>query len=60
MQVFDEDGLIGRAFSSSYVPPQGSEAGEKFLVFLKELFAKYNANGKVSFKYQTEVYLGEI
>ena len=44
-QVFDEHGLIGRAFSSSYVPPQGSEKGEIFLKLLKELFARYNHNG---------------
>ena len=60
VQVFDEEGLIGRAFSSSYVPPEGTEEGEKFLKLLKELFAKYNDNGKVSFHYQTEIYLGEV
>jgi len=59
-QVFDEDGLIGRAFSSSYVPPQNTGEGEKFLKLLKALFAKYNVNGKVSFYYQTEIYLGEV
>jgi len=60
VQVFDEKGLIGRAFSSSYVPPQGTEAGEQFLGLLKELFAKCNVDGKVSFHYQTEIYLGEV
>ena len=60
VQVFDEEGLIGRAFSSSYVPPQDTKEGEKFLRLLKELFAKYNDNGKVSFHYQTEIYLGEV
>jgi SAM-dependent methyltransferase len=59
-QVFDEDGLIGRAFSSSYVPPQGSPEGEIFLKLLKQLFNKYNQNGKVTFHYQTEIYLGEV
>lgn len=60
VQVFDEDGLIGRAFSSSYVPPQGSDEGEVFLKLLRELFAKYNENGKINFHYQTEIYLGEV
>lgn len=60
VQVFDEEGLIGRAFSSSYVPPQGTGEGEKFLSLLKDLFAKCNVDGKVSFHYQTEVYLGEV
>jgi hypothetical protein len=52
--------LIGRAFSSSYVPPQGSEKGEVFLKLLRELFARYNVDGKVNFKYETEIYLGEV
>jgi SAM-dependent methyltransferase len=60
VQVFDLDGLTGRAFSSSYVPPQGTEKGEIFLELLKELFARYNQSGKVSFHYQTEIYLGEV
>jgi SAM-dependent methyltransferase len=59
-QVFDEEGLIGRAFSSSYVPPQGTDEGEVFLKLLQELFAKYNENGKISFHYKTEIYLGEV
>lgn len=59
-QVFDEEGLIGRAFSSSYIPPPGTHEGEVFLKLLKELFAKYNDNGHVKFRYQTEIYLGEV
>jgi len=59
-QVFDEDGLIGRAFSSSYVPPQDSDEGRAFLKLLKEVFNKYNVDGHVTFHYQTEIYLGEV
>lgn len=59
-QVFNEEGLIGRAFSSSYVPPQGTEEGAKFLKLLKDLFTKCNVDGKVTFHYQTEIYLGEV
>ena len=59
-QVFDEDGLIGRAYSSSYVPPQGTEKGEVFLKLLKKLFARHNHNGHISFKYETEIYLGKV
>ena len=47
-QIFDENSLIGRAFSSSYVPPQSSDKGKVFLKLLKELFTRYNDNGKVS------------
>ena len=59
-QVFDEDGFLGRAFSSSYVPAEGSEEGKKFREILKEMFVRYNQNGSISFHYQTEVYLGEV
>jgi len=60
VQVFDEAGFLGRAFSSSYVPQEGTEEGEKFKVLLKDMFAKYNKNGQVSFHYQTEIYLGKV
>jgi len=58
--VFDEDGLMGRAFSSSYIPPEGTAAGEKFRRLLKSIFDEFNIAGKVSFHYQTEVYLGKV
>jgi len=60
VQVFDEAGLIGRAYSSSYVPAEGTEAGKKFLPLLKAIFKKYNVEGTVNFQYQTEIYLGEV
>lgn len=59
-QVFDLRGLMGRAFSSSYVPTQNSEAGQKFQLLLEDIFEKHNAAGKVSFKYQTEIYIGKL
>ncbi|HZY35733.1 MAG TPA: methyltransferase domain-containing protein [Mucilaginibacter sp.] len=60
VQVFDEEGLLGRAFSSSYVPAEDTYEGKKFKDLLKALFAKYNKDGKVRFYYQTEVYLGKV
>lgn len=60
VQVLDEEGLIGRAFSSSYIPPKDTEAGHAFLVDLKALFQQYQINGTVDFVYQTEVYLGKV
>ncbi len=60
VQVFDEEGFLGRAFSSSYVPAEDSGDGKKFKDMLKALFVKYNTNGKVRFFYQTEVYLGKV
>jgi len=60
VQVFDEDGLLGRAFSSSYVPAEDTDEGKTFKGLLKALFAKYQIEGKVSFYYQTEVFLGNV
>ncbi len=59
-QVFDEAGVLGRAFSSSYVPAEGTPEGEKFKGMLKDIFARHHINGKVSFHYQTEVYYGKV
>lgn len=60
IQVFDEDGLLGRAFSSSYIPPKDTEAGQAFLADLQQLFQQYQVDGTVDFVYQTEIYLGKV
>ncbi|HTH83720.1 MAG TPA: class I SAM-dependent methyltransferase [Mucilaginibacter sp.] len=60
VQVFDMDGLAGRAFSSSYIPAKHTEAGAVFLQSLQELFYLYQVNGTVNFQYQTEIYLGRV
>jgi SAM-dependent methyltransferase len=60
VQVLNWEGLIGRAFSSSYVPPQSSAAGKKFQQLLQDIFAKYNTNRSVSFYYNTEIYIGRV
>jgi SAM-dependent methyltransferase len=60
VQIFDEAGLIGRAFSSSYVPAEGTDAGKQFSLLLKQLFEKYNEAGKVKIHYQTEIYSGKV
>jgi ubiquinone/menaquinone biosynthesis C-methylase UbiE len=59
-QVFDYAGLAGRAFSSSYVPAEGSKEGIDFAILLKDIFDQYQVNGQVVFKYETEVYLGKV
>ncbi|WP_214072522.1 class I SAM-dependent methyltransferase [Mucilaginibacter sp. dw_454] len=60
IQVFDKEGLIGRAFSSSYIPPKDTEAGQAFLADLTALFDQNQADGTINFVYQTEVYLGKV
>lgn len=60
VQVFDEEGFIGRAYSSSYVPAESSEEGKTFLKELKNLFDTHQQNGKISFYYETEIYIGQV
>jgi ubiquinone/menaquinone biosynthesis C-methylase UbiE len=59
-QIFDYDGLAGRAFSSSYVPAQDTVAGLEFAKLLKAIFDKFQSNNRVVVKYETEVYLGRL
>ncbi|MFC5653390.1 class I SAM-dependent methyltransferase [Paenibacillus solisilvae] len=59
-QKFDLAGLIGRALSSSYTPPPGTEHHEAFLAKLEAIFHKHQQNGQVTFHYKTEVYSGKV
>jgi SAM-dependent methyltransferase len=55
-QRLDLDGLIGRAWSASYVPKTGT-AGEQLLALLRALHARYaDADGRVTLVYDTEVF----
>ncbi|HEV2845884.1 MAG TPA: class I SAM-dependent methyltransferase [Thermoanaerobaculia bacterium] len=58
-QVFDWEGLQGRALSSSYVPASGPE-GEAFMSELERIFAEHNEDGKVSFVYATQLFHGSV
>jgi len=60
VQVFNLEQLTGRAFSSSYLPAQESEAGRALGIRLKDIFDRYQTNGSVIFRYVTEVYLGRV
>lgn len=57
-QTLDEEGLIGRAFSVSYVPRDGPEA-HILNVSLRQLFREWQKQGAVVLRYQTSVYLGQ-
>ena len=52
-QIFEEAGLVGRAFSSSYVPPADTDEGKDLLENLKALFREYERDGTVCVKYET-------
>ena len=55
-QVVDQDGLLGRAFSASYAPREPAEA-EAFAAALREVFARFQQDGRVVVRYETTVYL---
>jgi SAM-dependent methyltransferase len=59
-QIFDFDGLRGRALSSSYVPAEPDPKHAPFMRELKAIFEKCNSNGHVAFVYQTQVYYGRL
>jgi len=59
-QIFDFEQLAGRAFSSSYIPAEDTDAGKAFKAELKNVFDTHQLDGQVVFKYDTEVYLGMV
>jgi ubiquinone/menaquinone biosynthesis C-methylase UbiE len=56
-QEVDEEGLLGRAFSASYAPTEPA-AVEAFGRGLREVFAAFQREGKVTIRYETSLYLG--
>lgn len=59
-QDFDLPGLVGRALSSSYVPNPGQPGYERFVAELERIFDAHAKAGRVSFYYQTRLYLGRL
>lgn len=59
-QVFDYEGLLGRLFSSSYSPLPGEKNYDLLITSIKDIFDKYNMNGKIKFTYQTFLYWGNV
>ncbi len=59
-QVFDFDGLRGRALSSSYVPPEGHASHAAFMNALSEIFQAHSVNSHVTFEYDTQIYYGQL
>lgn len=59
-QVLDLEGLKGRLLSSSYAPLEGHPNHIPMLERLDEIFEKYQVNGRVIMKYDTEVYYGQL
>lgn len=59
-QEFDLAGLEGRLRSSSYAPQSGDPRYEPMIAELRQLFEAHQANGRVAFLYQTNVYYGAL
>jgi SAM-dependent methyltransferase len=59
-QLLDFDALRGRLMSSSYAPQAGHPKHEPMIVALRELFDACAVEGRVSFDYDTRVYVGEV
>jgi len=55
-QIFDFDGLLARALSSSYMPLPGTPEYPQMEAALRELFDRCQQNGVVSMNYITEIF----
>jgi SAM-dependent methyltransferase len=59
-QILDLDGFLGRLISSSFVPNVGQPGHEEIVDAAKEIFEAHQAGGKITFEYETKVYLGRF
>ncbi|MCF7689193.1 MAG: class I SAM-dependent methyltransferase [Cephaloticoccus sp.] len=59
-QHFDLAGLVGRALSSSYVPNAGQPGHEEFFAELENIYHEHATDDRVTFVYQTRLYLGQL
>ena len=59
-QEFDYPALAGRLLSSSYTPQPGHPNHEPMLRELRRSFDVHQAQGRVSFEYDTRVYYGRL
>ncbi len=56
----DEERFLGDMISHSYSLKKGDDNFEQYIDELRELFYKYQQNGTVKVKYQTDCYLGKF
>ncbi|MBL4574891.1 MAG: class I SAM-dependent methyltransferase [Opitutaceae bacterium] len=59
-QLFDQESFFGRMRSSSYTPSVETPEYATLLAAAERLFAKYEKNGKISFEYETQLYVGKL
>jgi SAM-dependent methyltransferase len=58
IQWLDEDGLVSRVLSCSYVPAQGEPRHEEMVEAIRRLHLAHEAGGKVRIDYVTRVLVG--
>lgn len=59
-QSIDLQGLLGRAYSSSYVPAAGTKEREELTKELSKVFEACQHDGLVRMEYETKVYFGHL
>ncbi|WP_114240070.1 class I SAM-dependent methyltransferase [Dyella sp. C9] len=59
-QLLDFDALRGRLMSSSYAPRAGHPSHEPMLHALRTLFESCQVDGRISFDYDTVIYVGKM
>lgn len=59
-QEFDYEGLKGRLLSSSYAPAEDHPNYSPMLNDLREVFERFQANGRVTLEYETKMYYGRL
>jgi SAM-dependent methyltransferase len=58
-QILDLDGFLGRLISSSYVPSLGQPGHQEIVEAAKKIFEAHQAGGKITFEYETKVYISK-
>jgi len=59
-QSFDLPGLIGRSFSSSFSPKDGTNEATEFREKITELFSRYEHENSIKVHYTAKVYIGTV
>ncbi len=59
-QELDEEGILGRVLSCSYMPAPEHRNYQPMVEALKSLFEHFQQNGKVTISYKTLLYYGQL
>ncbi len=59
-QDFNIDGFLGRMYSSSYTPAQGTDAYAVLNNAARQLFQQHAVDNRIEFTYQTNLYLSKF